>query len=146
MQIQKIIESDWLNNNSDIVENISHKYGKTNVRTVVIDKQNWLKKNYGINKEIKKQTVNLEYLPYSEISEIKSKETLIVLFISGKPDFYDKIGSDLAVVHMGFLLENGKLRHASSKQGCVIDVDFKEYMNTLKQNKNNIGISLVKIK
>ena len=39
------IESDWLVNNSDIVENVSAKYGKTSVRTVVVDKKNGSKKS-----------------------------------------------------------------------------------------------------
>ena len=46
----------------------------------------------------------------------------------------------------GLLLPNGILRHASSAQKQVVDVDFYEYTNQQKQNKNNIGITLVKIK
>lgn len=47
---------------------------------------------------------------------------------------------------MGFLLPNGILRHASSQYGRVMDVDFYEYVVTRAKNKNNIGITLVKIK
>lgn len=139
-------ELDWLNNNSDILENVSHKYGKTAIRTVVIDKQSWLKKKYGIKSKIEKQTVNLEYLPYFDLPEIKTEKTLIVLFITGNPNFYDKIGTDLAVIHMGFLLPNGKLRHASRNLGYVVDVDFQDYVGKQKQNKNKLGIALVEIK
>lgn len=140
------IELDWLNNNSDMFENVSEKYGKTTTRTIVIDKQNWFKKNHNIDTDFEKQTVNLQYLPYSNLPEIKNEKTLIVLFISGNPKIYDKIGSDLAVVHMGFLLPDGTLRHASRYYGRVMDVSFKDYVNARKQNKNNLGIALVEIK
>lgn len=140
------IESDWLINNSKLLENISSKYGKTKIRTVVIDKKSWLKKLHNIDADIQKQTVDIEYIPYDELSVIKNKEPLIVLFISGNSKICDKIGTDLAVVHMGFLLPDGVLRHALSKQKRVLDTDFYEYVNRRKQNKNNIGIALVKIK
>lgn len=140
------IESDWITNNSDIVENISHKYGKTAIKTVQIDKKSWFKKMYNINTDFKPETVNLEYIPYSDFSGIKNAEPLIVLFIVDNPNFHDKIGTDLAVTHMGFLLPNGVLRHASSEQGFVIDVNFAEHLNKRKQNKNDIGITLLKIK
>ncbi|MBR0212536.1 MAG: DUF1460 domain-containing protein, partial [Alphaproteobacteria bacterium] len=137
---------DWLINNSKLLENISSKYGKTKIRTVVIDKKSWLKKLHNIDADIQKQTVDIEYIPYDELSVIKNKEPLIVLFISGNSKICDKIGTDLAVVHMGFLLPDGVLRHALSKQKRVLDTDFYEYVNRRKQNKNNIGIALVKIK
>lgn len=140
------IETDWLQNNSNIVENISSLYGQTSIRTVTINKRHWFKKVHNIETDIKPITINLEYIPYSNLHIPDNKDALIVLFISGNPDFYDKIGTDLAVVHMGFLLPNGVLRHASSKQGKVVDVDIKSYIENLKKNKNNLGVSLVKIK
>ena len=73
-------------------------------------------------------------------------EPLIVLFISGNSKIYDKIGTDLAVTHVGFLLPNGKLRHASKIYKRVMDVDFTQYIENRMQNKTNIGIALVKIK
>ena len=140
------IESDWLKNNSNIVENISNKYGKTKTRKVVIDKKSWFKRNYYINTDFRKQSIDLEYIPYNQLEKIRIKEPLIVLFISGNSKIYDKIGTDIAVVHMGFLLPGGILRHASRIKKSVVDTDFEEYINKLKQNKNNIGIALVKIK
>ena len=140
------IESDWLYNNSDIVENVSTQYGKTAIGNVIIDKKSWLKKMYNIDSNIAKQPVALEYIPYKYLTDIKIKKPLIVLFISGNSKIYDKIGTDIAVVHMGFLLPGGILRHASRIKKSVVDTDFEEYINKLKQNKNNIGIALVKIK
>lgn len=140
------IESDWLPNNSDIVENSSRKYEKTKIRTVTIDKQNWFKTVHNISTKHTPTTVHLEYIPYENITKITNKDTMIVLFITDNPKIRDKIGTDLAVVHMGLLLPNGILRHASSAQKQVVDVDFYEYINQQKQNKNNIGITLVKIK
>ena len=90
--------------------------------------------------------VKLEYIPYSVIKKIKPKEPLIVLFVIDNPKFIDKIGSDLAVIHMGFLLPNGMLRHASRQYGRVMDTDFKEYIHERAKVKTNIGISLLEIK
>lgn len=137
-------ELDWVQNNSDIVENVSSEYGKTKIRTVVIDKQNWFKKVHHIDVNIPRQTVDIEYIPYSEFDVIDNKEPLIVLFVVKYPN--NKIGTDLGVVHIGFLLPGNILRHASSDQGYVVDADFTEYVNSRKKAKNNLGIALLKIK
>lgn len=140
------IESDWLKNNSSIVENVSSMYGKTSVRTVVIDKQMWFKKTHDINYNCPAETINIEYIPYKNLMNLKIKEPLIVLFIAGNSGKSDKIGTDLAVTHMGFLLPNGVLRHASSDANKVVDVNFVDYVAKRAKNKNNLGITLVKIK
>ncbi len=141
------IETDWLQNNSDLVENVSNAYGKVSVRTVTIDKQNWLKAVHKIYEDVSPVTVELEYISYDDLKRIYNKETLIVLFISGKSEKSDKIGTDLAVVHMGLLLPGGViLRHASSKYGYVVDTDFYDYVAQRAKSKNNIGIMLVRIK
>ena len=140
------IESDWLINNSDIVENVSAQYAPVSQRAVIIDKQNWLKTVYGIDFDIPQETIVLNYIPYEKLPQIYPTEPLIVLFISGKSEKSDKIGTDLAVRHMGFLLPNGMLRHASSKHGYVMDVDFYKYVEQRAKDANNIGIMLVRIK
>ena len=141
------IETDWLQNNSDLVENVSNAYGKVSVRTVTIDKQNWLKTVHKIYEDVSPVTVELEYISYDDLKRIYNKETLIVLFISGKSEKSDRIGTDLAVVHMGLLLPGGViLRHASSKYGYVVDTYFYDYVAQRAKSKNNIGIMLVRIK
>lgn len=137
---------DWLENNKNIVENVSYKYGKTAVRTAVIDKQNWFKRMHNIDVKIPKQTAKIEYIPYSRLNEIQTDKTLIVMFIVDNPKIVDKIGTDLIVSHVGFLLPNGKLRHASSQYERVVDVDFQTYITERAKNKNNIGIALLEIK
>ena len=140
------VETDWLDNNADLLENVSNQYGKTEIKKVTIDKKAWFRKKYNINTNFKQQTAILEYIPYSELEPIKTKEPLIVLFIAGNMKIYDKIGTGLSVVHMGFLLPNGMLRHASQKDMCVTDIDFYDYVKKRKRSKRNIGIALVKIK
>ncbi len=140
------IESDWLKNNADIVENISGAYGKTSIRTVVIDKQKWLKTVHDMDYDCPVEIVNIEYIPYKNLKNLKTDEVLIVLFIAGNSGKSDKIGTDLAVTHMGFLLPDGRLRHASSAAGKVVDVDFMDYVAKQEKNNNNLGITLVKIK
>ena len=140
------VETDWLNNNSDLLENVSHQYGKTERKKVAIDKKNWFKKKHNINTKFKTQYAILEYIPYAEFKPITTKEPLIVLFITGNLKYYAKMGSGLSVVHMGFLLPNGMLRHASKTDMCVTDVDFNEYIQKHKKYKKHIGFVLVKIK
>lgn len=140
------IETDWLNNNADLFEIVSAEYGPTSVRAVDIDRRGWMHTVHGIDIDEPVVRTNIEYIPYKYVRNIQNRDTLIVLFITGKSEKSDKIGTDLAVVHMGFLLPNGILRHASSQYGRVMDVDFYEYVVTRAKNKNNIGITLVKIK
>lgn len=137
---------DWVQNNKELIENVSQQYGKTAVRTAVIDKQNWFKRVHNIDVDIPKQTVKIEYVPYSSLQQIKTTEPLIVMFVVDNPKFIDKIGTDLVVSHVGFVLPNGKLRHASKEHERVVDVDFKEYINKRSKNKHNLGVILWKIK
>lgn len=140
------IETDWLKNNSDLVTNVSNKYGKTDLRHVVINKKEWFKKVHNLETNFDTEAVDLEYIPYKNLTEINNQKPLIVLFIAGNSKKNDKIGTDLAVVHMGFLLPGGILRHASSEHGKVVDVNFKEYAAKRAKNKNNLGVALVEIK
>ena len=139
-------ESDWLENNSNLFENVSDEYGKTKIRHVKIDKQNWFKKKYDIDVKTSVKEIDLKYIPYIDIENINNIEPLIVLFVAENPKIHDKIGTDIAVVHVGFLLPGGVLRHASRYQGKVLDEDFYAYIKKHMKNKNNIGITLVKIK
>ena len=139
------IESDWIPNNSDIVKNASAQYGKTAVRHVVIDRAAWLRRVHNIDADDAPVAVDLEYIPYQNITTINNTVPLVVLFIVGNDKKSDTLGTDLAVVHMGFLLPGGTLRHASSVAGRVVDVDFYEYITARARNKNNIGITLLEI-
>lgn len=140
------IETDWLPNNADLVQNVSAQYGQTKIRHVVTDKKSWLNTVHNIDAYVPMQSTDLEYLPYSAFDKINNTQPLIVLFITGNCKKCDKIGTDVAVVHMGFLLPGGVLRHASSAHGVVMDTDFYKYIAQRKQTKNDIGIALVKIK
>ena len=140
------IESDWLINNSDLVENVSYKYATTDVRHVKIDKANWLKVVHNIDADFDVVDVALEYIPYDNLYHFDTDNMLIVLFVADKPKIRDIIGTDLAVYHMGLLLPGGVFRHASSDKQMVTDVDFYEYVAQQKQNKTNLGIVLVGIK
>ena len=90
--------------------------------------------------------VDLEYIPYKYVADVKIDTPVIVLFITDNPKFRDTIGTDLAVVHMGLWLPNGVLRHASSKRGAVVDVDMMDYVRQRMKNKQNLGIAVVEIK
>lgn len=139
------IESDWIPNNSDIVKNASAQYGQTAVRHVVIDRAAWLRRVHNIDVDDASIAVDMEYIPYQNITTINNTEPMVVLFIVGNDKKSDTLGTDLAVVHMGFLLPGGTLRHASSVAGHVVDVDFYEYIAVRTRNKNDIGITLLEI-
>ena len=140
------METDWITNNSGLVCNISADFAPTKIRHVTIDKKNWFKTVHNIDTDFFPQTIDLEYIPYKNAHNITVTEPVMVLFIIDSPTIRKKIGTDLAVRHMGFLLPNGRFRHASYKQKCVVDTDFDEYINRTLENKNNLGIMLLEIK
>lgn len=147
MNRNHFIETDWIPNNSDIVYNASRKYGKTALRHVVIDRASWMRRVHNIESNDTVTETDLAYIPYANIGKIDNTEPLIVLFIVDKSDARaEKIGTDLAVVHMGFLVPGGVLRHASSTAGCVVDENFYNYISQRQTNKNNLGITLLGIK
>lgn len=139
-------ETDWLQNNSNLVSDVTARYGKTAVRNVRIDRANWLKKNYGIADKTPIQTVSLRYIPYKQITNIGNTEPMVVLFVGNKYKNKSLIGTDLAIMHMGLLLPNGVLRHASSEFGRVMDVDFYEYIANRQKYATNLGVMLLEIK
>ena len=140
------IETDWIGNNANIVKNVSAEYGATAIRHVDIDKRGWLKKIHHIDSTFPVQSADLEYIPYANLTRIDNKEPLIVLFITGKSEKSAKIGTDLAVVHMGFLLPGGVLRHASQIEGRIVDTNFYEYAKLRQSRPNDTGITLLEIR
>lgn len=140
------IETDWLENNSNLVENVSVRYGKTARRHTKIDKKKWFKTVHNIDTDFVPSDIDLEYIPYTNAHNIQITKPMIVLFVIDSAYIRNKIGTDLAVRHMGFLLPDGRLRHASRRAKRVVDIDFDKYINTMVENKNNLGIILLEIK
>lgn len=140
------IETDWLKNNANRVENVSAQYGKTTTRRLTIDKANWLKKVHKIDTDIAPEFTSLEYVPYKNLSQPDNSEMLIVLFISANSNSIDTIGTELAVTHMGLLLPGGQtLRHASSAAGHVVDAEFMNYSKRRRQ-MGEMGVAFIAIK
>lgn len=140
------VEVDWLKNNANIVENVSNDYGKTEIKSVIIDKKNWFKKNYNIKTDFEKEFAEIEYIPYKKLQKLNIKKPMIILFLCDGEGFYENAGSDLTIIHMGFVLPGDILRHASTDYGIVMDADLNKYLEKMKRNKHHIGIALVKIK
>ena len=105
-----------------------------------------MKKVHDIDVNFEPEDVEIEYIPYENLGEFVPDAPMIVLFVTDNPELRDKIGTDLAVVHMGLWLPNGMLRHASSSQGAVVDVDMNQYVQIRMRDKTNLGIALVEIK
>lgn len=141
------IETDWLTNNADLVENVSSDYGNAQVRRALIDKRAWAAARHGVQIDVRPVMAELEYIPYGELQNIDNVEPLIVLFVvAPRDDVKAKLATDIVVVHMGFLLPGGHtFRHASTGRG-VVDDNFAQYVAMRKKMKNNIGITLVRIK
>ena len=140
------IETDWLSNNSNLVKNVSDRYASTATHTVTIDKKNWFKVTRNMDTDFSPKTVTLRYIPYKYAANIKVEKPVVVLFLRNNPKIRDKIGTDLAVRHMGFLLPAGTLRHASRRAGAVVDVDFRKYVQRMMESEKNLGIMILEIK
>ncbi|HNY25282.1 MAG TPA: DUF1460 domain-containing protein [Alphaproteobacteria bacterium] len=140
------VEYDWVKNNSELVKNVSSKYGKTKIRKEILDKKSWFKKVHNLDTRFKKVNVQIEYIPYENLKDINLKKPLIILFVMNNKNMVKEAGTDLAVSHMGFLLPGGILRHASTKQKKVVDINFKDYIEKQKQSKSNIGVAFFEIK
>lgn len=140
------IETDWLINNRWLVQNVSAKYAPTRIRRVTISKKNWFKRVHGLDVSVDDVDAAIEYIPYENAQNISVDDAMVVLFIADNAKIRDTIGTDLAVVHMGLLMPDGVLRHASSKAGCVLDVNFADYVDERRQNKQNLGFVLLEIK
>lgn len=140
------METDWLENNSDIVRNVSSSYAPTVTQRITIDKKNWFKVTHKMDVDFAPQTVELQYIPYKHATNIKVEQPVVVLFLRKNSKIRDKIGTDLVVRHMGILLPNGILRHASRKAGAVVDNDFSKYVHRMMENQNNLGIMILEIK
>lgn len=139
-------ELDWINNNADLISEVTQLYGSVKTRHVRIDKQAWFKKVHNIETNIEPVDIDLKYLPYGSFDHIKTDVPLIVLFVVDNPAVSEKIGTDIAISHMGFVMPNGMLRHASSKAEAVVDTDFMQYIQRRAENKQNLGIALFGIK
>lgn len=139
------IETEWLPNNANIVKNVSARYGQNALRHVAINRAAWLQRVHNIDSDATVVETDIEYIPYDNITTLETNRPMVVLFIVGNTGKSDIIGTDLAVVHMGFLMPNGMLRHASSTAGRVVDVPMSEYIAARRQNKNNLGIALLEI-
>ena len=100
------IETDWIENNSDIVQDVTARYETTKMHTVTIDKKNWFKVTHNMDTEFVPRTVKLEYIPYKYATNITVEKPVVILFLRNTPKMRDKIGTDLAVRHMGFLMPN----------------------------------------
>ncbi len=148
---------DWLNNNAEYIENVSSdfakKIGKSEVfSNIILDRQNWFKKNYNLVVPSIKENISLSYLPFDYFTKDfvhLIEEPYVFMTIIKDDTIKEKVGTEIDVSHTGFLInKNGKLylRHASSLAGKVIDSDFFDYISKLQKKPKYLGFALLKIK
>ena len=138
--------ADWLANNKGLVENVSGDFGNTAIRTGVIDKRSWAKKVHNMNLDAAPVTAELKYVPYSDIKNFDVSAPMLVAFVVANPVVANRVGSDIFVTHVGFLMPGGVLRHASQIHGQVMDVDFREYIAGRAKSASNLGVAFFEIK
>lgn len=128
--------ADWVKNNANLVENVSAGFGKTAIRSGIIDKKNWFATKHNINTNFTPTSATIEYVPYSNLAKFDVTEPVVVAFVTGE----NKTG--VLVSHVGFLLPGGTLRHASSTRWRVVDVPFREYV----AGRSGLGVAFLRIK
>lgn len=143
-------EMDHKNDFTDITNNLGTV---VNYITGTIDRQSFLEKRIdSIQGNYKTEKVILSYIEKNDVSKIDTKKlprVSIVGIVQDNPGLRSKVGSDVLLSHVGFLIsDNGNLsiRHAGTAAGYVVDQDFKSYIDNLKTSKIRRGIKIWQIK
>lgn len=154
------VNPDWIENNSNIVSDITKKIAKKinkdmSVSKINLDRSTWFKKNYNIDVAMKVEEVSLDYIDFdtlllNEKEIIKAiKEPVIINIVIHKPEFKQKYGSEISTSHIGFLIPKDDsliLRHASYYKEKVVDENFFNYIKVLKKYPMYRGINFLEIK
>ncbi len=147
---------DWIRSNAKYVKNISRdiskKLGKKEfISEIVLDRQNWFKKNYNIDIKIPKENVKLSYIPFKyfdkKFIDLIDKPYIFMTVIKDD-SLVEKVGTQSDVSHTGFLIKKDNklyLRHASRIAKKVIDSEFFDYISKLQKNPKYLGFSLLEI-
>lgn len=106
----------------------------------------------------KSKTVSVDYIPLSNLINSYGEANLYILkqipngslmeVVYEDPNEITKIGTNLQVSHMGFVFSTPKgpvFREASSLANKVIDVPLKDYLRTMQQDPDVLGIHLESI-
>jgi peptidoglycan/xylan/chitin deacetylase (PgdA/CDA1 family) len=145
-------ETDWVRHNANLVLDITANIGvKVEYVRGVINKQNWFLKNKNIEVGGEPINVRLAYIPAkTSLNEIANKlpKVSIVGIVTNDAQMKAKIGSDIFISHVGFLIKkNNKIimRHASLDAKKVVDVDFADYLKNMQKNATKVGFKLWQI-
>jgi hypothetical protein len=151
---------DWIANNARLVRDATADVAKAagidaRIRRTLLDRKSWFKKTHRIDADLEPQEVRLAYISVADISEAREKfaraigAAMIANIVVEDAKAAEKYGTDNDIAHTGFLIPAGKtltFRHASSRAGKVVDVDFFDYLKSLGKNKKYIGVNLLEIK
>ena len=119
-----------------------------------INKERWFsKKNPPVKSLFKPVKMEITYIPSKHIPEIDFSlmpDISIIGIIGYNEAINEKIGSDIFVYHVGFVLKtaDGKIivRHASERFGVVVEQSWNDFISGQMNLKNRIGIKLWRIK
>ena len=144
--------SDWLTNNSWLVEDITTTIGGELCvgMTKTIDRVEGLRKKGVPAKELAAipppQTMTIKYIPEANLPAIKSKlrgEEIAVIMQSR---------SGIFAAHLGFMLRDSAgqifFRNASARRGVkkVVDEDFDELVKFLRRNPSWVGMVFLRVR
>ncbi|MCB1053274.1 MAG: DUF1460 domain-containing protein [Acidobacteria bacterium] len=128
-------EADWNVNNQWLVQDITHELAPQYVQpfSMEIDRQRFFKTRYGLDREIPKQLVDLEYLPYDKVESIKTQLQPgdFVNVIVGKKDDH------LWATHVGLVAfgPDGTLHFLHSAKPQVREEPFSAFIQRYLDNQ-----------
>lgn len=144
MMRNHFVISDWIVNNSWILEDFTSEIGSHYVKKMSksIDHGKFFKK-FGITDTTRPALVNIEYIPHQNIVYITDRLRTgdIICFITRKQNLF--------VDHMGFFIRKNDrmfLRHASKPAKRVKDDLFINKIKTLSNQKYSAGIIILRLK
>ncbi len=140
------IELNWIKNNSKYVTDITNTLPGAKSKTIRIDKNSWANAREISAKFEPAENVTLPYIPRNKIDSSTLKKlpnTAIINILKWDPNVNKKIGTELFVYHMGFLIDNRDFYHASTS-GAVVRVDFIKYIESM--GNNFVGINVLEIR
>ena len=137
-QRNHFLSADWIPNNARLVRDITRDLGVPFAYLrAAIDRKNWFFKVHKLVVRARPAEVEAYYIVKLDLAQYREKliaslgAPLLVAFVSARDDLREKIGTYFIYSHIGLLVPGeGRLtlRHASSRAGRVVDVDFFEYV------------------
>lgn len=120
-------EADWNPNNSWLVQDITRQIGGEHVASYSqrVDRANFLKKRYGLDRDIPVETIEEDFIPFESVEQVKPhlRDGDFVNVVSGR-------GDGRWVSHVGLigLADDGAVHFIHSSRPAVREEPLDEYI------------------